>query len=407
MGLLALISCSTNQVILQRDYKNPNDFLNDYLKIPKIEETGEIPEIALDQKNYGIEFIESNLANGTSFMLTKNWKVDSDGKLLIVVEKNNDYQNLGAETLILKEFLDALFAFGDSPEQGLYFYSQILSSDVDSIEEHLRRRLKGIDFQPAATFLDDFYQSLYLPSLRRALSLTAKWKRFEASDSPQRPFQTRWSDVITSWLNINKLEHLNNMAQERKFTSSVKYYFEQMQTLAQNPKSEKVLMFYPLSDESHETVDILAEGLKEDQPFFISPNESLIDLIKNHNEWGTRTMFLSLYTTIDSASKKGAGGVAGVLVEKNLLLPQSQGLFAGNVWLYPIGLRKKQILFKANLRDLRLSRSDNNKPRLAYFLPPNERSKPMKEYEKRDEFQHEARIFYLRIYQKILGLDSL
>lgn len=403
---LFFISCSGPQTLLQREYRSPQDFLADYLKIPKLAEHLEMPELASDQKNYTLEFVEAQLPENVSFVLGREWKVDSEGKLSFVVQKNNDYENLAAEALILKEFIDSLFAFTDSPEQGLDFYTRLLSGDILTIEEHLRRRIRNIDFQPAATFLDDFYQSTYLPSLRKSLTFTPRWKRFEEAKQDVNETNVLWGEVVTSWLNRNNLQKITQITQQENLSQSLSFYFEQMTEIASNEKAEKVLMFFPLNDESKDAVDLVAEGMRDIDNFSISPNEGPVDLAKSHSEWGLKTFFISLYTSIDDASKKGAAGVAGVLVEKKLLLPQNQGLFAQNVWLYPIGVRKSQIVFKAGLKELRLSKGEKNRSRLNYFIPAQKIPPQMIEYKSREEFQNQARVFYLNFYEQILKTES-
>jgi len=396
-----MAGCSSASLILQREYRSPQEFLEEYLIVPKLDDVAEYSEISTDQKNYSISYISDELKRDQAFQILPEWELDSEGRPAFKVKRNSNFQILGAESLILKEFFDSLFTFTDSSEQGLDFYTRLLMGDIDTIEEHLKRRIKNIDFQPAATILDDYYQNIYLPALRKIIPLTRKWKRFAKADKEiERKDNVSWPQIVKAWSTRQNLNLFEGYIKSHTLRPSLKRYLELMLEVGSNPKPERVLMFLPIEEELSSST-VFASGVNQSN-FSISPEQGLIDLVKKHNEWEGESLFLTLYSTLEAASKKGPWGVAAVMVERELLLPENQGLFAESVWLYPIALAQEDILFKANPKDLRLSKDKSRNPRLEYFIAKDKWPKLMMNFTSREAFQQFSRGYYSNYFQDLL-----
>ncbi len=399
--------CATAPQLIDRDYSSSRAFLRDYLKVPKLEIEPGLNEVSPDQKTYTILYRPQKLPSDVAFEITDEWEITQEGKLAFRVLRNSTHQALGAETLILKEFFDSLFTFTDSPEQGLDFFTRVLLGEISAIEEHVKRRLKNIDFQPAATLLDDYYPNTYLPALRSVLTLTSKWKRFEmnkrSNSDDEKP--VTWSQVIASWTQEREPLALKNFINTREINPSLRHYLELMLTERETNQSEKVLMFYPVQESDQESL-ILAEGISG-KSFNFRLGASLIDLVKEQNDLENTSMFLPLYTTLSQASRYGAWGVAAVWVEPELLLPQNQGLFSQNKWLYPIGIKESAIYFKASPKDLRLSKDKIGEPRLSYFTESMSHFKKVESFDSADEFRFFSRSYWLNFYSEIIKDEAL
>lgn len=404
---LILDGCASAPQLIARDYSSSRALLRDYLKVPKLETATAHNEVSPDQKTYTITYRPEKLPNDIAFEITNEWELTQDGRLAFLVSKNSTHPSLGAESLILKEFFDSLFTFTDSPEQGLDFFTRILLGEIDAIEEHVKRRLKNIDFQPAAALLDDYYPNTHLPALRSVLSLTAKWRRFEQNkkssfDGEKVP---TWAEVVASWIGEDDLRPLQSFINSRALSPSVHRYFELMLKSKDSVQEDFVLMFYPVQESKQEDL-LLAEGIEE-QSFHFQSKASLIDLVKEQNDMENTSMFLPLYTTLGQASRYGAWGVAAVWVRPELLLPQNQGLFSQNKWLYPIGIKENSVYFKATPKDLRLSKDKRGEPRLSYFTDMSQKVKVMQSFESADEFKFFARSFWLKYYSDLVQKEVL
>lgn len=390
--------CSSTSQIIARDYSSSRALLKDYLQVPKLEMTGDFNEISPDQKTYAIAYELEKLPSDVAFRISSRWEVNTEGKLTFVVMRNSTYPTLGPESLILKEFFDSLFTFTDSPEQGLDFFSRVLSGEIAAIDEHVKRRVKNIDFQPAATLLDDYYPNTYLPALRSVLNLTAKWKRFEKNKrfSSDSKTPASWQELVSAWTENGDPEIIKSYISGHNLSRSFEHYLELMYQARASDQKDRVLMFYPVQERDQDSM-IEAEGIAN-QKFTLKPNVSLIDLVKEQNDMEDTSMFLNLFTTLSQASRYGAWGVAAVWVDPRLLLAQNQGLFSQNKWLYPIGVRESAIFFKAAPKDLRLSKDNKGEPRLSYFIEANQKVKLMQSFESTDEFRYFARGLWLKYY---------